>query len=394
MRELKQCLSRMPVSLRYLTQTIFIAVLCSTFFYPLAAANLDKLIVPDGFTLSLLTDEVPDARQLALSPQGILYVGSFKSGKLYAVLPASKSQKASLEKTLKRAVKSKVRIIAENLLMPSGLSFIGDDLYVGAVNKIIKFSDIDTQLKQSSKLPNSSIVSSALPDKTHHGWKYLSTGPDGNLYIPIGAPCNICLSENPLFASIQKMNPETGVMTAYAQGVRNSVGLAWHPVTGNLWFSDNGRDMLGDDVPPDEINELSQAGSHFGYPYVHAGDIPDPEFGAHKNPQNFIPPVYKVQAHSATLGLSFNTAKKFPHKYHNALFIAEHGSWNRSSKVGYQVSVLRWEGEQAIYEVFISGWLDKEDNWGRPNDVLFTAEGDLLISDDKAGAIYKLSYTH
>ena len=231
-----------------------------------------------------------------------------------------------------------------------------------------------------------------MPDESHHGWKYLSVGPDGFLYVPVGAPCNICESEDPRFASILRMDPATGEATVYAAGVRNSVGMDWHPDTGELWFSDNGRDWLGDDEPAEEINRVTEAGAHYGYPYVHAGDILDPEFGAGREPADYVTPEIKIQAHSAALGVAFYTGAQFPASYRNALFIAEHGSWNRSSKVGYRVSVVRFGEAGPVYEPFLDLWLKDEKVTGRPNDVLVSRDGSLLISDDKAGAIYRVTY--
>ena len=210
--------------------------------------------------------------------------------------------------------------------------------------------------------------------------------------FPVGAPCNICESEDPRFASILRMDPETGETTVFAAGVRNSVGMDWHPDTGELWFSDNGRDWLGDDEPAEEINRVTSAGAHYGYPYVHAGDILDPKFGDGHDPADYVPPEIKIQAHSAALGLAFYTGSQFPDSYRNALFIAEHGSWNRSSKVGYRVSVVRFGDSGPVYEPFLDLWLKDEKVSGRPNDVLVSKDGSLLISDDKVGAIYRVSY--
>ena len=362
--------------------------------FPILAAdkaiNLAELSLPQGFTISLVSDEVPNARQMALSAGGILYVGTRKAGKVYALLP----RKGPGKGPGKGLNDPEVVVIAQNLTMPSGVVILDGDLYVGALDRVLKYPNIDKQLQNSSSSkPITEVLSENLPDKTHHGWKYLSAGPDGYLYVPVGAPCNICLSDNPVFASIQRMDPESGTMSTYAEGIRNTVGMAWHPETDRLWFTDNGRDMLGDDIPAEEVNEVRDVLAHYGYPYIHAGDISDPEFGKGKNAEDYVRPRYKIQAHSAALGISFYTGQQFPDQYRNALFIAEHGSWNRTEKVGYRVSVLRWEAGQKVYEPFISGWLNGDTSWGRPNDVLVSPEGDLLISDDQAGAIYRVSYT-
>jgi len=282
--------------------------------------------------------------------------------------------------------------------MPSGLAFKNGSLYVGALNKILRYDNIDDHLD----LPGEPvIVTDALPDEKHHGWKYLGFGPDEALYVPVGAPCNICKSSDARFASILRMNPETGSTTLYAEGVRNTVGLAWHPQSKALYFTDNGRDMLGEDVPAEEINRVTEPGSHFGYPYIHAGDIADPKFGKDQNSEDFEKPLLKIQAHSAALGIAFYSGENpagspsssaFPKNYKNALFIAEHGSWNRKEKVGYRVSVMFETPSGPQYVPFITGWLNGQDNWGRPNDVLVTPDGALLISDDQTGSIYRVSY--
>ena len=358
-----------------------LALLCVTIATALTAraeVRLDALSAPPGFSIRVVTDQVDNARQLALGERGTLFAGTRRAGKVYA-LPAALTAQPGKPVTL-----------ARGLSMPSGLAFKSGDLYVGALEKILRFRDIESNLVRDAP---AEVVTQALPDKSHHGWKYLGFAPDGSLFVPVGAPCNICLSEDPRFASILQMNPETGQTSVFASGVRNSVGFAWHPQTGELWFTDNGRDMLGDNVPPEEVNVATAAGQHFGFPYVHAGDIADPQFGHDVDPARYVPPVLKIQAHSAPLGIDFYTGTQFPPRYHHALFIAEHGSWNRSSKVGYRVSVVTFDESGMHYAPFITGWLEGERNWGRPNDVLMAPDGSLLISDDQAGAIYQVSYT-
>ena len=328
------------------------------------------------FRLSVVTDEVPGARQIAETESGLLLVGSLRPGKLYAVLPRPEGG-------------AEVVTFAQGLTMPSGLALSGEDLYVGALDRVLRYRAIEKTFRDN---PQAELVTDKLPDKRHHGWKYLSVGPDGFLYVPVGAPCNICASQDPRFASILRMDPLSGETTIYAAGVRNCVGMDWHPDTGELWFSDNGRDRLGDDVPAEEINRVVTAGAHYGYPYVHAGDILDPKFGEGRNPADFVPPEIRIQAHSAALGLAFYTGNQFPASYRNALFIAEHGSWNRSSKVGYRVSVVRFGKTGPVYEPFLDLWLKDDEVSGRPNDVLVSRDGSLLIADDKVGAIYRVTY--
>ena len=342
-------------------------------------AKLDRLSLPPGFVITVVTDAVPNARQMALSEAGTLFVGTRRAGDVYAVANA-----------LGPAPAAPVTI-ARDLTMPSGIALNDGDLYVGALNRILRFPDIDANLREDAAF---TLITDDLPDKPHHGWKYLGFGPDGALYIPVGAPCNVCLSEDQRFASLLRMDLTTGQIAIYARGIRNTVGFDWHPNTGALWFSENGRDMLGDDVPPEEINVATGPGLHFGYPFVHGRDLPDPEFGS-KQPRasEFTAPRVRIQAHSAALGVAFYTGQQFPERFRNALFIAEHGSWNRSSKVGYQISVVTFDEQGDHYAPFVTGWLENENNWGRPNDVLVAPDGSLLISDDQAGAVYRVSYS-
>jgi glucose/arabinose dehydrogenase len=340
-------------------------------------APLQQLLLPPGFQIELITQSVPNARQMALSDAGVLYVGTRRAGNVYAVTD------------WRDPAKLRVRNIATGLKMPSGVAWHAGSLYVAALDRVLVYPAIDERL---DLLPEPEILTDTLPDKRHHGWKYLSVGPDGALYLPIGAPCNICESADARFASIQRLDINTGSTSIYASGVRNSVGLAWHPDSGELWFSDNGRDMLGDDVPADEINRVKTPGGHYGYPFIHAGTLADPKFGKGRSAADYVPPELLVQAHAAVVGLDFYTGARFPSSYHNALFIAEHGSWNRSTKVGYQVSVVLETTDGLRLLPFVSGWLQGQDSWGRPNDVLVTPAGDLLISDDQLGAIYRVTY--
>lgn len=356
---------------------ICFSIVCAVPMLGWAEIHLDELQLPPGFVISVVTDEVKNARQLALSDAGTLFVGTRREGKVYALPNALASETGNLV------------TLARGLSMPSGVALRGGDLYVGAVDTVLRFRDIESNLVKNAP---AEVVTDNLPDRAHHGWKYLGFAPDGALYVPVGAPCNICLSKDPRFASILRMNPDTGETTVFARGIRNTLGFAWHPVTGHLWFTDNGRDMLGDDVPAEEVNVATEAGQDFGYPHVHAGDIPDPKFGRDANPASYVPPVLKIQAHSAALGVGFYTGKQFPNRYRNALFIAEHGSWNRSSKVGYRVSVLTQDESGIHYAAFVTGWLHGQKNWGRPNDVLMAPDGSLLISDDQAGAVYRVTY--
>jgi glucose/arabinose dehydrogenase len=344
------------------------------------------LRLPPGFQIEVLTDAVPTARQMALGAfkdgKGVLYVGSMGEGKVFAV-----------EMDQGRA--TAVHTIASGLQMPVGVAWRDGQLFVSAVSKILRFDGIDRRLGNP---PAPITVTSGFPTETHHGWKFIAFGPDGLLYVPVGAPCNIC-EPGARYANIQRMKPDGSGLETVAAGVRNSVGFDWNPRDRSLWFTDNGRDMLGDEVPSDELNHVERPGQHFGYPYCHQGDTPDPEFGSKRPCTEFTAPVVKLGAHVAALGIRFYTGQQFPVAYRNNIFIAQHGSWNRSSKVGYRVVrvVLDAQGKVLGQETFVDGWLSKdgagkETISGRPVDVLVMPDGALLISDDKAGVIYRVRY--
>ena len=344
-----------------------------------AEIQLELIELPPGFSIEIYADGVENARQMVRGDKGTLFAGSRRGGKLWAMSDLDGDQRIE-----------QVNLIDEDLNLPSGLEFQDGALFVGTVDRILRYDDIETRLGQS---PEPVVITDALPSEEHHGWKYLRFGPDGKLYIPIGIPCNICDEEG--FGEIRRMNPDGSGMDVFAYGVRNSVGLAFHPENGQLWFTDNGRDMLGDDIPADELNHAPQKGMHFGTPFCHQGDLLDEEFGEGKNCADYVPPVAKLDPHGAALGLAFYTGDMFPDGYKNKLFITQHGSWNRSEKSGYQILVLSVTAEGGVSDVsvFASGWLQDEEAWGRPNDVLVMPDGALLVSDDKAGVIYRITYT-
>ncbi len=342
---------------------------------------LTTIRLPPGFKIEIFAEGVANARQMALSPKGILYVGSRQQGDVHAVVDADRDGRAE------RVVK-----IASGLLMPSGVAFRDGALYVAEVNRVLRYDGIDGRLAEP---PEPAVVTSALPSERHHGWKFIAFGPDGKLYVPIGAPCNICPEGRP-FASIARLAPDGSGLELYAEGVRNTVGFDWHPATGELWFTDNGRDWLGDDVPPDELNRAYRQGLHFGFPYCHGGDLPDPDFGKDRKCSEFEPPAMNLGPHVAAIGMRFYTGSQFPAAYRNQIFIAEHGSWNRSQPIGYRITLVRLaaDGKRAVaYETFAEGWLKADGRpWGRPADVLVTPDGSLLVSDDLAGVIYRIRY--
>jgi glucose/arabinose dehydrogenase len=339
---------------------------------------LDKIKLPPGFRLSVFARPVKGARSLALSPDGTVFVGSGREGLVHAVVDRDKN-----------GVADEVIQIASGLTWPNGVAFRQGALYVAEISRILRYDGIEGSLKAPGK---PAVVNDGFPKDEHHGWKFIAFGPDDHLYVPVGAPCNICLREDP-YASITRLKPDGSGREVFARGVRNTVGFDWHPRTKELWFTDNGRDMLGDDIPPDELNHAPQAGAHFGYPFCHAGEIPDPEFGAQKACGDTRAPARKLGPHVAAIGMRFYTGTQFPPEYREQIFIAEHGSWNRSRKIGYRLSLVRLEGNRVTsYETFAEGWLQGQQEWGRPVDVQVMPDGALLVSDDKAGAIYRITY--
>jgi len=340
---------------------------------------LDLIQLPPGFRITLFADDVPNARAMALGARGTLFVGSRAAGKVYALVDEDGDQRADRR-----------HVIASGLEVPVGVAFHDGDLYVSALDRIVRLRDIESRLTDP---PLPETVSAAFPAEAHHGWKFIAFGPDGRLYVPVGAPCNICDSGLP-YAAIHRMHPDGSGLEPVAEGVRNTVGFDWHPQTGELWFTDNGRDWLGDDQPPDELNRLTETGQHFGYPYCHGGDIADPDFGHEFDCTDFVAPVQRLGPHVAALGMRFYRGTMFPPDYRGDVLIAEHGSWNRTEPIGYRVTRVRLDtnGRSLGYEVFASGWLHDGNAWGRPVDVLEMPDGALLVSDDFAGAIYRISY--
>jgi len=351
---------------------------------------LEKIVLPEGFEIKIYADDVENARSMAISPSGTIFVGNRNKDNVFA-----------LKDTDGDNVIDKKYLITNKLKnMPNGVAFHDGDLYVAEVNKIWKFENIEENLSHLDKfdeyLEEPILISDDFPSDRHHGWKYISFGPDGKLYVPVGAPCNICESRDEIYASITRMNPDGSNKEIYVKGVRNTVGFTWHPETKQLWFTDNGRDMLGDNIPPCELNKVTGKDQHFGYPYCHGDDIGDPEFGGEYSCSDFVMPVQNLGPHVAPLGLKFYTGKMFPDEYKGDIFIAEHGSWNRSKKIGYRISRVKIENNKSVgYETFIYGWLDDEEQeaWGRPVDILILEDGSMLISDDKANAIYRVTYT-
>lgn len=344
-----------------------------------ASPATDKVLanvqLPPGFHMEVYADNVPNARSMTLGAKGTLFVGSRTANVVHAISPAGSGGKPQ------------VRVIARGLKSPNGVAFHNGALYVAEINRVFRLDGIEDRLDT----PPAITPIATLPDKEHHGWRYMAFGPDNKLYVAIGAPCNVC--NEPDFATIIRMNADGTGRETFAKGIRNSVGFTWHPQTRELWFTDNGRDMLGDDVPPDELNRAAKAGQDFGFPYCFGGDIKDPEFGNLGACAASTAPVQKLGAHVAALGLKFYTGAAFPAAYRGQIFIPEHGSWNRTQKSGYRLAVVTLQGDRAVnYQPFATGFHRGNEVFGRPVDLLVMADGSLLVSDDLAGAVYRISY--
>jgi glucose/arabinose dehydrogenase len=336
------------------------------------ALPLAEVRLPPGFTIEVYASGLPSARGLAFSDSGTLFVGSW-SGQVYAVPPGG----------------GRGRVIADGLDMPVGVAWHRGDLYVSSIYRVVKLAAVET-----SPSPRPVDLIDDLPRERHHGWKFIKIGPDGKLYVPVGAPCNVCESQGNRYANILRMDLDGGNRELFAAGVRNTVGFDWHPQTGELWFTDNGRDLLGDELPPDELNRAPRPGLHFGFPYLHGRAVRDPLFWDSRPAVDFRPPELELPAHVAALGMRFYTGELFPAEYRGGIFIAEHGSWNRSKKIGYRVSFVRLAADRVVeYRSFAQGWLQGERAWGRPADVEVGPDGALYVSDDAADAVYRIGYS-
>ena len=341
---------------------------------------LDKIKLPEGFDIDVFAEGVINARGMDQSPSGTLFVGSRGEGSVYALKDLDGDFHADT-----------MFVIDEDLKLPVGVAFHKGDLYVAAVSQILKYENIEERLGEEIEPV---VVYGKYPTETHHGWKYIAFGPDDKLYVPVGAPCNICESEDEIFNTITRINPDGTDLEIIASGVRNSVGFDWHPETGELYFTDNGRDMLGNDMPACELNRLQKDGEHFGYPYCHQGDIADPEFGEKRGCAEFVKPFQNLGPHVAPLGMEFYEGKQFPADYKNRMLIAEHGSWNRDTPIGYRLSMVAIDekGDSKGYDMFAEGWLQDGKAWGRPVDIEQLKDGSILVSDDFADVIYRIYY--
>ena len=353
---------------------------------PKGPPTLAGLELAPGFAIEVYSPDVPNARSLALGRKGVVFVSNRTGDKVYALVDKDGDHRADA-----------VKVVASGLDTPNGIAYRDGKLYIAEVERLLRIDGIDGQLDNPPQAapPKAQLVTDQLPKETWHGWRYIRFGPDGWLYMPIGAPCNLCERDDPRFASIARLKPDGTGLEVFASGVRNSVGYDWHPQTKELWFSDNGRDELGDDQPGDELNRAPKAGLHFGFPYCHQGNLLDPTFGKGKSCAGYEPPARVLGAHVAALGMRFYTGTMFPEKYRNAIFVAEHGSWNRARKDGYRVMVAQLDGSRVTsYEPLITGWLNEKTDEvsGRPTDIELLEDGSLLISDDYRGAVYRVTY--
>jgi glucose/arabinose dehydrogenase len=345
---------------------------------PVAADKLPKLKAPAGFKVEVYQSGILDARGLRRSDKGTVFVSSlFVAGKVYAIT----------EKGGKREVKT----VLTGLELPSGIALHKGALYVATPKKIMRYDNIEDNL---DKAPEPVVIYDKLPGEIPHGWKYLRFGPDNKLYVPVGTPCNICTVDQEKYDQIFRINADGSGREIVARGVRNTVGFDFHPKTKELWFTDNQRDWLSEDFPLDELNRLKNPGKdHFGYPYCHSGTMADPEFGWGKSCADFVKPAALLGPHAAPLGMTFYTGKAFPTKYRGAIFIARHGPWNRTKKDA-DVAVAYLDGNSRVTRVepFLTGFVKDNQYEGRPVDLLTLPDGSMLVSDDHAGAIYRVSY--
>lgn len=342
-----------------------------------AELPLELIRLPPGFQIEIFAEGLPHARSLALGDHGTVFVGTLRDSRVYAITPDGQGGR-------------RVSTVVDNMVSPNGVAFKDGDLYVAEVSRVWKLPDIERHLDDP---PKPVLVRGDFSTDTWHGWKYIGFGPDGKLYIPVGGPCNVCEKADQRYASLMRMNPDGSDLQLFARGIRNTVGFDWDPRTDELWFTDNGRDNLGDNLPPDELNHAPRPGLHFGFPYCHGGTIPDPEFGRKAPCAQFVPPARPLGPHVASLGMRFYNGPMFPSEYQGQILIAEHGSWNRSEKIGYRIAMVRVKDNQAVsYEPFAEGWLVQGKVWGRPVDLLVMEDGSLLVSDDYSGTVYRIFY--
>jgi glucose/arabinose dehydrogenase len=345
---------------------------------PAADIPISKMKLPPGFKAEIWATGMPGARAMVAGDDGKIYIGTRGIGRVYELTDSGGARTS--------------RVVVDKLNQPAGIEYRNGALYVMAIDKVLRFDGI---AKNPSVAPADMTTAFQLPKEQHHQWKYIRFGPDGKLYVPFGAPCNIC-EQTAEYAQIRRYNADGSGMEVLARGVRNTIGFDFHPVTKELWFSNNGRDWMGDDTPDDTLNRLSATGQNFGFPYCHAGSVPDRDFPKANACNGVTPPVAKMGPHTAALGVQFYTGNMFPAEYKNAALVARKGSWNRTQKSGYDVVMVKANPDGTGSQVvpFISGFMDPSNNsfWGRPAYMMQMADGSLLLSDEQLGAIYRISY--
>jgi glucose/arabinose dehydrogenase len=349
---------------------------------PVEKIPVDKIKLPAGFKAEIWSHGHPGARTMVRGDKGTVFMGTRLIGRVYAITD--------------RGGKREAKVLLQGLTQPNGLAFKDGALYVHAINRVLRYDNIEDKLDNPGT-PVELTDKFGLPDTIHHNWKYVAFGPDGKLYIQVGANCNICEVNPGVHGQIRRYNADGSGMEIVARGVRNTVGFDWHPVTGELWFTDNGRDWAGDAGPQDELNRIAKAqeGANYGFPYCHADGVPDPDVKRPEPCAGVTMPAALLGPHAGALGIKFYTGNMFPAEYKNVAFIARRGSWNRSKKFGYNVAIARTDGGKAKIETFMSGLLDEDKNefYGRPTYVLQMPDGSMLVSDEQNGAVYRISYS-
>jgi glucose/arabinose dehydrogenase len=345
---------------------------------PAADIPVGRIKVPPGFKVEVWASGMPGARMMARGARGTVWVGTRGLGRVYEIKDEGGQRQS--------------RVLIDKLTQPNGLAFKDGALYVMAIDKFLRFDGIEGN---PNAQPVDITAAFKLPPKQHHNWKFLNIGPDGKLYVPFGAPCNICDPE-PEYAQIRRYNFDGSGMEVVARGVRNSVGFDFHPRTKELWFTDNGRDWMDENGPEEELNRVSKVGEFFGFPYCHANGIADRDVKRADPCKGVTMPVTLLGAHAAALGMRFYTGNMFPAEYRDSVLIARHGSWNRQKKSGFDVVRVTAgaDGRNARVQPFMWGFLDEGGNnfWGRPTDVMLMPDGSVLVSDEQNGAIYRVSY--
>ena len=347
---------------------------------PASADKVQKvattLKLAKGFNIEVYASGVANAREMREGDKGTVFVGSRLLDKVHAIV--------------NRNGKREVKVLVSGLYRPNGVAIHDGTLFIAELSKVSKIEKVEDHLDDAKPV----VIYDNLPKDEAHGWKFIAIGPDNKLYVPVGQPCNNCIPDD-AHGQIRRINLDGSGAEVVARGVRNTVGFDWHPVTKQLYFTDNGRDWASEDVPEDELNRVTKVGEHFGSPYCYQGDFPDPEFGWGHSCSEFTPPVAKMGPHSASLGMRFYTGNMFPAKYKNAIIVARHGSWNRTKKFGGDIVAvfLNKDGTVKNMETIVTGFIGPDNNYiGRPDDVLVMKDGSLLISDDYNGAVYRLTY--